>query len=211
MATKWGDRDSRRRDIVAAGRQRLTEAGYAALQMRDVARVAGISTATLYTYFANKEALFAMLYAERLDELSAEIGPACESVNDMEELFATVATAYLPVYQVFGRELNIWVLIAGESGMDPEAAIALAGSAGRLLGTLGTTVGRLAREQLDVPEDELGLVLPLAWSTITGLADHFTSVRQTLHPYTWDQLVRFTARTFIRGLSRTAADIRPGR
>ena len=126
------------------------------------------------------------------------------SFADAEELFVIVATSYLDVYRVFGRELNIWSLLAGQSGLDPEAAVNLVGSAGRLLGTVGTAIGRLAREQAGVAEEDLGLVLPLAWSTVTGLADHFSSVRQSMHSYSWDQLVRFAARNFVRGLTSAA-------
>lgn len=204
MATKWGDRDRRRRDIAAAGLACLTTSGYTTLAMRDVAKGAGVSLGTVYTYFANKEALFATLYAERLDEMLVEVAPACESVDDAEELFVIVATSYLDVYRVFGRELNIWSLLSGQSGLDPEAAVNLVGSAGRLLGTVGNAIGRLAREQAGVAEEDLGLVLPLAWSTVTGLADHFSSVRQSMHSYSWDQLVRFAARNFVRGLTPAA-------
>ncbi|HTD50691.1 MAG TPA: helix-turn-helix domain-containing protein, partial [Acidimicrobiia bacterium] len=55
--TKWGDRERRRADILGAARDRIATAGYLASSMRDIAADAGVSPATLYAYFATKEAL----------------------------------------------------------------------------------------------------------------------------------------------------------
>src|SRR5689334_22984946 len=64
--TKWGDRVQRRADILDAARACIAGPGYLALNMRDLAAAAGVSPATLYSYFANKEELFATLYAEAI-------------------------------------------------------------------------------------------------------------------------------------------------
>lgn len=55
-----------------------------------------------------------MLYAQRLDEFHAEIEPACREVRQPEELFVLIATKYLDVYRVYGRELNIWSVLLRE-------------------------------------------------------------------------------------------------
>src|SRR4051812_16119226 len=75
--TQWGDGEGRRRDILAAARRLLERDGYEALNIRDVARGAGVSPGTVYTYFGSREQLFATLYAERLQALDAELGPLC--------------------------------------------------------------------------------------------------------------------------------------
>ncbi|MBF6331975.1 TetR/AcrR family transcriptional regulator [Nocardia transvalensis] len=198
MATKWGDRDGRRRDILTAGRRLLAEHGYTALQMRDVAKGAGISLGTVYTYFPTKEALYAALYAQRLAEFAAVIEPVCGSCEDPEDLFVAVATEYLDMYRVYGRELNIWTVLAGDARVDPDVGGVLMAAAARVIGSIQQTLERFRGPGNDI---DAGLAMALLWSTVTGLADQFTSVRQTMHDYTWDDLVRFAARTLVIGLA----------
>lgn len=193
MATQWGDRAARRRDILRAGRKLLQEKGLAALQMREVARGAGIGLGTVYTYFPTKEALYAAMYADRLDVLLGEIEPVLASKTDLEELFVLVANTYLGVYAEFGKELDIMSVLDTESNIEPAIRDHLLLSAGRLLAVMQAVVARAGA-------DEPGLALIVLWSTVTGLANHFTGLRHELHSHTWDDVVRYTARTFVRSL-----------
>src|SRR5436309_3086433 len=59
--SKWGDREARRRDILAAARALLERGGYERLSIRAVADRAGVSPGTVYTYFAGRESLWATL------------------------------------------------------------------------------------------------------------------------------------------------------
>ena len=199
--TAWGDRDGRRRDILAAALDLLERGGYQALSMRDVASGAGVTVGTLYTYFANKEALFAVLYAARLDQLDADIRPLCARADSPETLFVAIADHYLDLYRLFGRELDVWSMVAGAT--DPEIAAPLARSAMAVLATVQAAIDRLAavRGAPLVDPAERHLALPLLWATLQGLCDQFTGARHRLHPYTWDELTRHAARTLVRGLA----------
>ena len=190
MQTKWGDRTARRNDIVAGGRLLLKENGLAALQMRDVARRAGVALGTVYTYFPTKEALFAALYAARLDQMLSDLAPKLSATTDLEELFILVATSYRDVYAEFGKDLDILSVV------DHATRDQLAASSTRVLDQT-----RAILERAGVADTEL--TLALLWSTITGLADHFTSARHELLHNTWDETVRFTARTLVRGMATT--------
>ena len=194
MRTKWGDRAARRDDIVRAGRSLLSESGLAALQMRDVARRAEVGLGTVYTYFPTKEALFAALYAERLDRMLNDLAPQLASTQNLEELFVVVATSYRDVYAEFGKDLDILSVIGERSQVDRATRDQLAVSSTRLLDE-----ARTALERAGVANVELAL--GLLWSTVTGLADHFTSARHELLRNNWDETVRFTARTIVRGLA----------
>jgi AcrR family transcriptional regulator len=196
MRTKWGDRATRRADIAAAGRALLAENGLAALQMRDVARRAGVGLGTVYTYFPTKEALFAALYAQRLDEMLSDLAPTLATATDLEELFVLVATSYRDVYAQFGKDLDILSVIGHRSQVDRATRDQLAASSTRVLDQT-----RAILERSGVADTEL--TLALLWSTITGLADHFTSARHELLHNTWDETVRFTARTLVCGLATT--------
>lgn len=57
---KWRRRSQDRpAELAAAAFQLFSEQGFAATRLEDVARQAGVSKATIYRYFENKEALFA--------------------------------------------------------------------------------------------------------------------------------------------------------
>ncbi|MFD0000293.1 TetR/AcrR family transcriptional regulator [Nocardia sp. NPDC127526] len=200
MATKWGDREARRVDILEAGRRLLTDRGYAALQMRDVAKGAGISPGTVYTYFATKEALYAALYAARLAEFADKVEPLCAECDDAEDLFVAMCTEYLEMYRVYGQELNIWAVLAGEVELEREVGGQLLVAAARIYDLVLRTVDRLRIAESTAAEVDPGLVVTMLWAVMTGLADHFTSVRHYLHAHKWEETVRFTARTFTAGL-----------
>jgi AcrR family transcriptional regulator len=193
VRTKWGDRPARRGDIVRAGRSLLRESGLVGLQMRDVARRADVALGTVYTYFPTKEALFAALYAERIDQMLNDLTPQLASTTDLEELFVVVATSYRDVYAEFGKDLDILSVIGERSQVDRATRDQLFASSSQLLNEARKTLRRVG-----VTDTELAL--GLLWSTITGLADHFTSARHELLRNTWDETVRFTARTIERGL-----------
>lgn len=66
------DASPKRRQILdAAGKLFLAE-GYAAISMDAIARVAGVSKATLYAYFPGKDALFGAMVSERCAAMLAQ-------------------------------------------------------------------------------------------------------------------------------------------
>jgi len=214
--TRWGDRPQRRHDLLAAAGKILAQRGYAALSMRDVARGAGVSPGLLYTYFNDREELFAALYAERLERFADEIAPVCARARTPEALFTGVAERYLEVYRVFGRELGPWTALAGAQGYSTEVAAPLVSAASRVIGLVLEAAQRCTEARgfslSALPEP--GLVAPLVWSTLTGLADHFVTQRNVVHGHTWDELSGFAARVLTAGLeqlAQPAASRRPGK
>ena len=211
--TRWGDRAGRRRDILAAARTLLEQSGYDRLNVRDVARVAHVSAGTVYTYFASREELFAALYAERLDTFHAELVPACAGARTLEELLVAVAERYLDVYRVFGREVNLWAMLADAGRLPAELAQPMVQAATRIMALVGEHLERLAarRGVRLARAEERALALPFLWATLNGLADHFTGQRHRLHTASWSELAGFAARTLVAGLTQSPAPRRKGR
>lgn len=58
--------DQRTADIIDAALQLFSEQGYARTRLEDIAEKAGISTATIYLYFENKDDLFYALIREKV-------------------------------------------------------------------------------------------------------------------------------------------------
>jgi AcrR family transcriptional regulator len=56
----------RRQEILSAARHLLSEAGYAGLTMRALAKTCGVSTKLLYDVYGSKEALISQAVAERI-------------------------------------------------------------------------------------------------------------------------------------------------
>ncbi len=96
--------------LLDAAVSEIAKTGYDGLTVRNVARAAGVSPASAYTYFASKEHLLAEVFWRRLTSLpdpvvtkgartaarvEAAIGPVALLVADEPELAAGVTTALL--------------------------------------------------------------------------------------------------------------------
>lgn len=87
-----------RRAILNAARELVAEGGFAAAQMTEVARKAGVATGTLYRYFPSKEELCRQVFREVsaremnvLAGIAAEDRPAADRLRDVLTTFATRA------------------------------------------------------------------------------------------------------------------------
>ena len=131
----------------------------------------------------------------------------CAVVESAEELFVEVANRYLDVYRVFGRHLNVWTLFFDAGSPPLELTALLVAPVAQIMDLLQTTLKRIAKARGGNDATVPGLTLPMLWATLNGLADHFTGSRQLLHPYRWDELVAFTARTLAHGMADADATI----
>jgi AcrR family transcriptional regulator len=195
--TRWGDREQRRLDILDAARSRIAERGYVALNMRDLAAGAGVSPATLYSYFATKEELFATLYAEAIRAHTAAVRPVAEAGHDLETLLTHLIDAHLELYRTYGRHFTLWSAMRHDAAADaarvPRELVAELRAAtvehNRLqMGAIRDAAARGGRRVVDER-----LVPSYVWSTLNGLADHFTSERKGLDPFPARTLVEFAA------------------
>ncbi|MET9328701.1 TetR/AcrR family transcriptional regulator [Tsukamurella sp. NPDC003166] len=193
-ATQWGDRDQRRIDILRAGERLLREGGYSALRMRDVADGAGISLGTVYTYFANKENLFIGVFAEQVVDLTERLRPRIESAADFTEVFTAAATEYREQYLNFGRQFDALGLVHDPGTLQPAVEQHLRDATGGLIGVLGAALVDLGYEGDPRP------AMALLWSTVTGLANHYTTARQDFLGVPWDDEIAFAAERLGRSL-----------
>jgi AcrR family transcriptional regulator len=195
--TRWGDRQQRRTDILDAGRTLIAERGYLALNMRDLAAAAGVSPATLYSYFATKEALFATLYAEAIRAHTEAFRPVAAAGHDLATLLADAIEAHTRLYRSYGRHFTLWSAMRHEEAADaarvPRELVAELRDAtvehNRLFMEAVRTAA--AREGRTIVDDRR--VASFLWSMLNGLADHATSERRGLDPFPARALVEFSA------------------
>jgi len=202
--TKWGDREGRRRDILRAAREQIAANGYLSLNMREIAKGAGVSAGTLYSYFATKEEIFATLYAEEIAAHNERVRVIGERATDLEGLVRDLATAYLDLYAAYGRYFTTWSALVDE---DKHAGATLPPELGHALRTAALAQGEIISEAVARVADAAGVGLRdpemvplLLWTAFNGLGDHVTSGRHHLTPFSTDQLIDATARTLAAGL-----------
>lgn len=209
QTTKWGDRRQRRLDILEAARERIVAGGYVALTMRDVAAGAGVSPATLYSYFATKEEIFATLYAQAIRAHTEAYRPVAAAGHDLTTLLARVIEGHIELYRTYGRHLTLWSALRndprpGDDGAEETGAAATAGGfPAELIGELRAATREHNRLLMDSIRDAAArdgrrvtderMVPSFLWSALTGLSDHVTSERRALDGYPSAQLVEFSA------------------
>ncbi|BDH55113.1 TetR/AcrR family transcriptional regulator [Tsukamurella sp. PLM1] len=186
-ATQWGDRDQRRIDIMRSGERLLRAGGYNALRMRDVADGAGISLGAVYTYFANKETLFIGLFADHVTRMTARLRPQIEGAADFAEAFTAVANAYRADYPVFGRQFDALSLVQDAAALEPAVEQQLRDATGRLVTMLGEALARSGYA------GDVRPAMAVLWSTVTGLANHYSTARKDFLGVGWDEAVAFAA------------------
>lgn len=210
--TRWGDREQRRTDILDAARSRIEERGYMSLNMRDLAADAGISPATLYSYFATKVELFITLYTEAVHHHTDEVRAVLDTEPDLATLLEKLLVLYVDIYGRYGRYFTLWAAARPEDTqairtgravspqVRPEVGSALA-AAGRESNrvTLGGIRDAAERDGRHLVDDTL--VPSLLWSYMTGVADHITSQRTASRPHSAEQLVSFAAQRLVHTLT----------
>lgn len=110
----------RRAQIIAAARECISEKGYAATTIRDVALAAGVSTGTVNYYFSSKEALL----VSALEDLAAEFGGRVRNASDKSGGDAAAALvalveASLPLPEEAPRTWYLWLEFWGQAYRHP--------------------------------------------------------------------------------------------
>ncbi len=137
----------KRAAVLEAAARVFLSGGYLGASMDEIADLAGVSKQTVYTYFSNKEALFAAMASalsneanDRVHNNVAEFGED----DDLEGYLVGYAVRQLEVV-LTPRILQLRRLVIGEVGRFPELGAALyAGGPGRAIASLAATFERLA-------------------------------------------------------------------
>jgi AcrR family transcriptional regulator len=96
-ASRSAHREQVRASVVEAALQLFLERGHLDVRVEDIVEAVGISRATFYKYFNERDEILAELFAQLLSEGPPEVDPAGTVVDQIQELF--VATAARMVEQ----------------------------------------------------------------------------------------------------------------
>jgi TetR/AcrR family transcriptional regulator, mexJK operon transcriptional repressor len=137
----------KRAAVLEAAAKVFLSGGYLGASMDEIADLAGVSKQTVYTYFSNKEALFAAMASALSNEASDRVQNSVAEFgedDDLEGYLVGYAVRQLEVV-LTPRILQLRRLVIGEVGRFPELGAALyAGGPGRAIASLAPTFERLA-------------------------------------------------------------------
>ena len=108
--------------ILTGAMQEFLVHGYAATSMDRVAKTAGVSKATVYTYFQDKEGLFTALVQRFAQRKFSIIQRFLPSEGDAFVVLRQLLTKALNEIICDSQEIALLRLIIGESGRFPELA-----------------------------------------------------------------------------------------
>ncbi len=162
--------------ILAGGMQEFLAHGYAGTSMDRVATAAGVSKATVYSHFQDKEGLFTALIEQLVQgKFRLLFEPSSENLQPEPRIFLRgLATRFLDMSANEPQFLNFMRLIIGESGRFPQLARAFVRNIER------TSFAMLQQYLAACPQ--LKLADPEATARIfLGAIVHFLIVQEMLH------------------------------
>lgn len=101
--------ENAREKIIEEGREKLISEGYRALNIRDVAKVCGIGTGTVYNYFSSKIELVRAIFGDDWDKTIKLIGK-CK--NSEEPFKSKLQDIYLSMRKFLQTYVTIFYEIA---------------------------------------------------------------------------------------------------
>jgi AcrR family transcriptional regulator len=114
--TPAGVRSQQRvKDILQAGRDVFAEKGYDAATSAEIAQRAGISEATVFSYFSGKRELCARVIADWYDEIIAAFETGLPRDGTIRQQFAFIVRTHLRLVLVNGTGLCALVLSEGRT------------------------------------------------------------------------------------------------
>jgi len=114
--------EQRVRDILRVGRQVFAEHGYERATTTEIARLLGISEATVFTYFRGKRELCLRVIADWYDEIIRSIEEGLPRQASVREQLEFMVLTHLRLFLIQGTGLCALVLREGRKPEDGQAA-----------------------------------------------------------------------------------------
>jgi AcrR family transcriptional regulator len=192
-----------RHALIEAGLELLAEGGARELDLRKVARRAGVSHAAPYRHFADKQALIAAINEEGFLLLAERIEATLRDTPDEPfEQVLGVARAYVGFAET--HPLLMREMFSGLS-IDREAYVNL-NTASKTVYRLYIDVIRRGQERGEITSGDPAALAGVLWSVLHGLAMLIIEVQ--MRPYAdgpegSERVTRYTIEVFYHGLART--------
>ncbi len=192
-----------REALLAAGQALLVEEGVSGLDLRKVARRAGVSHSAPYRHFADKQALLAAIAENGFHQLNGQIERELQHAGaDLQERLTVLARAYTQ----FAREHSALMREMFSGLTINRAAYPDLYKASKVAFTFTIETIQHGQEQGKIAKgDSIQLTL-VAWSLVHGLAmllvEHQIPEAEN-NDEVVEQMVRMSIQTLYNGLSET--------
>ena len=127
--------DLRREKIVAAARQVFLDKGFERATISEAARLARVSSATVYIYFDTKDRLFEAVTAAAMAPFEGVFAQAEEMAGDPEAVLTRMAHAYFE-FLTDPAVRGLYRIIIGEADRRPDLGETAYGTAHNTLGAV---------------------------------------------------------------------------
>lgn len=155
----------RLRELLKAARQVFAEQGYRNATILQIAQVAGVSEATVFTYFPGKRELCMVVIKDWYDEISSVLEAEVPRLHGLHAKLAHVIRAHLHTLLADGSGMCALVLGEGRAA-EPELARVIAECKRRYTAPLMDTLSQ-AQKAGDIRQDvPLGLLRDLIYGAM---------------------------------------------
>jgi AcrR family transcriptional regulator len=192
------DRGRRTREgLLAAARTVFEQRGYTATRVADIARAAGVSHGTVYTWFADKEAVLRALVGDIVAEVFAALAIGDE-VPEPQQRMLEANRRYLAAYRRHGRMLEV---VEEAAATDDRYRDALNGVRRDHVARVTRDITRLQRSGLAADDIDAGVAASALCAMVEGFGRHwYGRGEQDDAPYDDDTAVETLSRLWARGL-----------
>jgi AcrR family transcriptional regulator len=131
LKLKKHEREKRREIILTAAQKLFSKNGISGVNMRDIAREAGVSVGFIYRYFAGQTDIFLELFEAGATEIHERISAAVDAEQSMP--FRTVALAYVDYLHENAMFFQMMIAFMLEGNLSDESLDRLNGALRRIL------------------------------------------------------------------------------
>jgi AcrR family transcriptional regulator len=106
-----------RAGLVAAARKVFERDGYLDAKLTDITKAAGCATGSFYTYFANKEEIFAAVLEQAQQDM---LHPGTDRVSDADDPYAVLEASNRAYLEAYRRNARLMGLLEQVAQVDPD-------------------------------------------------------------------------------------------
>jgi len=193
--TARGDKEQRRRDVLAAAESVLAEHGWDGFSIRDTAARAGVSGGAVYQWFSGKGEIWANLQ-------TARFAVDTKVVEQWPDDLAPLETVHRIVTIIAQNHIDIgrhrFAFVRDLDGRIPDYALELADAHRVLREAITARVATIHRGN-GQPDNQAARVSWL-WATAKGVGDHLVDSRFEVMGVDRDDFLAATAECVLAGL-----------
>ena len=183
--------EAHRDKILAAAAQLFAVKGYTAASMADIAKDSGVSKASLYHYFGDKQAILEEIALSHVHWLEALVASVDTEVLEPPQRLRRLLERFMQAYT--GAQHAHRVLTEDVKFLEPEARERVVQSQRHVVAAFGRAIGALRR---DLPED---MQKPMAM-LLFGMINWTFIWLKPGGPWTHEDLAPLVADLFMGGL-----------